>query len=123
MSSPRNRDSGFTLVELLIVIVILGILAAIVVFAVTGIVNKGQTSACDSDKKTLQVAEEAQYAKSSTGAAPGWYGSESYLVNTGKTLAGVSKLYNISIDGTPIPESVEVTGTAYTIVAEPGKGC
>lgn len=57
-----QQDKGFTLVELLIVIVILGILATVTVFAVTGITNKGKTSACNSDKKTLETAEEAYQA-------------------------------------------------------------
>ena len=46
-----KQDKGFTLVELLIVIVILGILATVTVFAVTGITNKGKTSACNADLK------------------------------------------------------------------------
>ncbi len=60
-------DAGFTLIELLVVIVILAILAAIVVFAVGGITNKGQTSACDTDMKTIQTAEEAYYGSQTTG--------------------------------------------------------
>jgi hypothetical protein len=32
------------------------------VFAVTGITNKGKTSACNSDKKTLETAEESYQA-------------------------------------------------------------
>lgn len=59
----RKNQSGFTLIELLIVIVILGVLAGIVVFAVSGINDKGETSACDADVKTLEVAAEAYYAK------------------------------------------------------------
>ncbi len=39
----NKQDKGFTLVELLIVIVILGILATITVFAVRGITDQGQT--------------------------------------------------------------------------------
>ena len=42
----RRNDSGFTLTELLIVIVILGVLAGIVVFAVGGITDRGEMSAC-----------------------------------------------------------------------------
>src|SRR4051794_34091292 len=58
-----GRDIGFTLIELLIVIVILGILAAIVVFAVGGITDRGDTSACKADAKTVEVAAEAYRAQ------------------------------------------------------------
>src|SRR5262245_51052060 len=63
MQKRRAGEAGFTLVELLIVIVILGILAAVVVFAVGGITDKGETSACKADRKTLEVAVEAYRAQ------------------------------------------------------------
>ena len=59
----EEKDQGFTLVELLIVIVILGILATIVVFAVRGITDQGQKSSCKATAKTYEVAIEAYYAK------------------------------------------------------------
>ncbi len=68
----KKSDKGFTLVELLIVIVILGILATVTVFAVQGITDKGKTSTCQADKKTYEVAVEAdwaQYGKYATGGA------------------------------------------------------
>ncbi|HAP74599.1 MAG TPA: prepilin-type cleavage/methylation domain-containing protein [Acidimicrobiaceae bacterium] len=59
----ENKDKGFTLVELLIVIVILGILATVTVFAVRGITDQGEESACNADLKTLEVAAEAYMAQ------------------------------------------------------------
>jgi general secretion pathway protein G len=65
----RKSDEGFTLIELLIVIIILGILAAIVVFAVGGINDKGVKSACKSDAKSVEVAQEAEKAQNNAYAA------------------------------------------------------
>jgi prepilin-type N-terminal cleavage/methylation domain-containing protein len=76
--AETKQDKGFTLVELLIVIVILGILATVTVFAVTGITNKGKTSACQSDAKTIETAEEAFSAN--TGA---YTASQQALVDAG----------------------------------------
>jgi len=70
MEKARQRriagEGGFTLVELIVVIAILGILAAIVVFAVGGITNKGQTEADKTTCSVLQTAEEAYFAKNSS---------------------------------------------------------
>jgi general secretion pathway protein G len=67
--NARQNQDGFTLVELLIVIVILGILAGIVVFAVNGITDRGIDSACKTDIQTVQAASEAYYAQNSAWAA------------------------------------------------------
>jgi type II secretion system protein G len=64
----KKQDKGFTLVELLIVIVILGILATVTVFAVTGITGRGKETACKADRKTLATALESYAAD--TGGYP-----------------------------------------------------
>jgi general secretion pathway protein G len=66
MRKHRDGEAGFTLVELLVVIVILGVLAGIVVFAVGGISNKSTQAACNSDVNTVQTAEEAYYAQNNS---------------------------------------------------------
>ena len=75
----QKSDKGFTLVELLIVIVILGILATVTVFAVRGITDQGKTSACKSDQKTLQTALETYYAQNGSASVP----NEAALVTAG----------------------------------------
>jgi len=61
-------EKGFTLVELLIVIVILGILAGIVVFAVGNLTSNATSNSCATEKSTISTAEEAY--KAQTGAYP-----------------------------------------------------
>lgn len=61
-------EQGFTLVELLIVIVILGILAGIVVFAVGNLTSNAKTNSCSTEKSTISTALEAY--KAQNGAYP-----------------------------------------------------
>jgi general secretion pathway protein G len=65
-------ERGFTLVELLVVIVILGILAAVVVFAVGGTEKDAKVKACLTERSTVEAAIEAY--RSSTGNDPGGIG-------------------------------------------------
>jgi prepilin-type N-terminal cleavage/methylation domain-containing protein len=59
----RKSDNGFTLTELLITIIILGVLAGIVVFAVGAFTNDGKKVACETDRKNVEVAVDAYFAK------------------------------------------------------------
>ncbi len=103
-----KQDKGFTLVELLIVIVILGILATVTVFAVTGITNKGKTSACQSDLKTIQTAEEAYAAN--TGS---YTTSQQALVDAGLMHAVSTNPFTIALTttGSPAIASYSLTGS------------
>ena len=64
-------QKGFTLVELLVVIVILGILAAVVVFAVGGTEKDAKVKACLTERSSLEAAVEAYHSQFSDKGEPG----------------------------------------------------
>ena len=101
MAKKRSGEGGFTLVELLIVIVILGILAAIVVLAIGGLSGSAKTASCKSGSKTVESAEDAYYATQT----PPTYGSMAQLETAGL-------LKQAAAD---IPFTATGTGTGYTI--------
>lgn len=63
MISLKNKQSGFTIVELLIVIVVIGILAALVITTFSGIQQKGRDTERETDIKAIHGQLEAYYAQ------------------------------------------------------------
>jgi type II secretory pathway pseudopilin PulG len=51
-----THNGGFTLMEILVIIVVLGILAAVVVYAVGGITQQSARAACQQDGDTVSSA-------------------------------------------------------------------
>ena len=72
-----GHAGGFSLIELLIVVVVLGILATVVVFSVRGIVDRGERSSDEIDERVLVTALENYHARN------GVYATEAELVIAG----------------------------------------
>jgi general secretion pathway protein G len=60
--TKQANDEGFTLIEMLIVIVVLGVLAGITVFGVSTFKGDSETAACKADVKTVATAAQAYEA-------------------------------------------------------------
>ncbi|MDB5182552.1 MAG: fimbrial protein pilin [Candidatus Saccharibacteria bacterium] len=63
MISLKNKQSGFTIVELLIVIVVIGILAGLVITTFSGIQQKARDTERETDIKALHGQIEAFWAQ------------------------------------------------------------
>lgn len=95
-----REDVGFTLVELLVVVVIMGVLATVSVLGVRGLTDRGQESACESDRRVIEVAVETWFADESL-ATSGTL-TEAGLVSA-QLLRDESTLYDVLADGTVVP--------------------
>jgi prepilin-type N-terminal cleavage/methylation domain-containing protein len=92
LTKLTNKDEkGFTLIELMIVIAIIGILAAIAIPQFSAYRTRSYNSASQADLRNAATAQEAYYVDNQTYAAPssltgstfGFYQSENVSVSGG----------------------------------------
>lgn len=64
-----KNERGFTIMELLVVIVIIGVLAAIGVPAYNNVIEKARTTACQANRRTISTAVGMYFAEHGAYAA------------------------------------------------------
>jgi type IV pilus assembly protein PilA len=62
----EQDDKGFTLIEILIAIVLVGILSAVAVVGISNLVSKGSTSACGASLDAAKAGSAVYFAELST---------------------------------------------------------
>lgn len=108
----KKAESGFTIVELLIVIVVIGILAAIVVVAYNGVTQQANATAAKANASGVQKVAETFNAECPT---------------TGCTASGFPSLANLNTySGTSnvtakLPTGITVNSAQLTSAAANGK--
>jgi len=109
MINLSKKEKGFTLIELMIVVAIIGILAAIAIPQFSSYREKAFDSAAEADLRNLMTAQEAAYADTQAYVAIAtMIGSKTIATNTITGLAG-AKLSK----GVTAKEAAAPTATTY----------
>lgn len=91
-----NRSDGFTIVELLIVIVVIGILAAITIVAFNGVQDRAKWSSLQSDLSSINKAVLVYYAENGSYPATATYPGWSWRYSCASGISGNAFIPNIS---------------------------
>lgn len=78
----KAAQKGFTIVELLVVIVVIGILAAITMVSYSGVTTKAKSTAAQSNAASVRSVIETYYADNGTNAGNGTWPTTAASVNT-----------------------------------------
>jgi prepilin-type N-terminal cleavage/methylation domain-containing protein len=115
MVSLKNKSKGFTIVELLIVIVVIGILATLVIVTFTGIQQKARNSQRQTDVNAMDSHVEAYYAQ--TGNYP-TFAQLSDATWRGTNMKGLDPQALIDPKGNALANAQAATGVyTYSYVA------
>jgi general secretion pathway protein G len=108
MTAEQHQDTGFTLIEVLLVVMILGLLAAVVLFSVRGTTDRGESTACNTDARVLSLAAEAFFAETQlTTIPPTGAGGDQFeaTLADGGFLRAASEYYDLVADGSLVTTS------------------
>ena len=102
-----KRDSGYTLIELLIVVLILGIIGSVVVLSLSGLSTEAADTGCQADRHQLHIAAEAYFAQTGADQIPATGSDHDRFERTladGEFLRSPSTMHDVDTDGHVTPQ-------------------
>ncbi|MFN8023528.1 MAG: type II secretion system protein [Acidimicrobiales bacterium] len=111
--TPNSRtDRGFTLVEILIAIVLVGILSAVVVVGIGNLTSKGSTAACQASLDAAKSATVVYYSSNSNT----WPATMTAMTSTTPAALTLPSGVTLSASG------LVATGSGWTLTMTPSAG-
>lgn len=109
-SRLKRRDDGFTLVEILIAIVVVGVLAAVAIVGINSLTETGSNTACTASGDAANASAASYFAAN----ANVWPTTIKQMVDGGQYVAPAGATYS----------GASMTVGAWTLTLEPhaGKG-
>ncbi len=117
IKSKTQAQKGFTIVELLIVVVVIAILAAITIVSYNGITNRANASAAASSAATVQKKAELYASDGPTGLYPA---NASAAVLTSAAPSTTYYLSGVTVQGTAPDASNGKTTVQYFVCGHSG---
>ncbi|MCU1364673.1 MAG: hypothetical protein JWL72_4520 [Ilumatobacteraceae bacterium] len=117
VGSAGARDRGFTLVEILIAIVLVGILSAVVVVGIGNLTSQGSSSACSASLDASKAGSVVYYASHANA-----YPADFTALTTAATVNGQTVPAALTLPSGAVVTTYTVKQGSWTLTMTPSAG-